>query len=216
MANSSILFITSGSTDDAAVDDSEYVDPRYTDARISGEIFTIGYGLRSVPQFFEVLRERGVTHLIDVRTTPYSRYTPDFNREALIRTVDDWGIRYVHMGETLGGRPNSPTCYDDEGRVVYALVEQTSFFRRGIGQLGLAIRHENRVVCLMCSEGKPQDCHRTKLIGKFLWERGVSVKHITETNEVVDQPTAFSRIFSGQQTLFDEPLRSRKQYRGNR
>ncbi len=74
-------------------------------------IYTIGYGSRSIEQFIEVLQQHEIAYLIDVRSAPYSRYKPEFSKEALEAKLQQHRIRYVFMGDTLGGHPDDETCY---------------------------------------------------------------------------------------------------------
>ena len=74
-------------------------------------IYTIGYGSRSIEQFIEVLQQHEIAYLIDVRSFPYSRYKPEFSKEALEVKLQQHRIRYVFMGDTLGGHPDDETCY---------------------------------------------------------------------------------------------------------
>ncbi|MBB6053902.1 DUF488 family protein [Armatimonas rosea] len=180
---------------------------------VTTEVWSVGYGNRSRDEFFRLLERYEITHLVDVRTMPYSRRMPDFNREELERQAARYGIRYLHMGEELGGRPSDPSCYDSQGHVVYQLVEQAHFFRRGITKLLKAAEHSDRRVCMMCSELKPQDCHRTKLIGQHLWQKGVALRHISESGALLEQAEVMRRIMGDQEDLFGGDLRSRKSYR---
>lgn len=84
------------------------------------------------------------------------------------------------MGDTLGGRPKDPTCYDAEGKIDYELVKTKDFFRRGMERLKTAY-DKGLDIAIMCSESKPQDCHRTLLIGEVLSAEGIVLKHIDET-----------------------------------
>lgn len=82
------------------------------DSRAGPLILTIGYGKRSLEETIRILHERQVEFLIDVRSVPWSRYRPEFTREALRPVIEAAGIRYVFMGEELGGRPDDDACYD--------------------------------------------------------------------------------------------------------
>jgi uncharacterized protein (DUF488 family) len=66
-------------------------------------LYTIGYGAREIDAFIDVLRAYEIVYLIDIRSRPYSRYKPDFSKEALAGHLEEAGIRYVFMGDTLGG-----------------------------------------------------------------------------------------------------------------
>lgn len=175
-------------------------------------IFTIGYGDRSIDEFIDVLRQHNLDYLIDVRSAPYSRFKPEFSKDALERALRQQGIRYVFMGDTLGGRPNDPDCFVD-GKVDYELVKSKHFYQTGIGRLQTAFDRHLRVV-LMCSEGKPEQCHRSKLISATLESLSIPVVHIDENDQEQSQETIILRLTDGQLSLFGEPeFHSRKRYR---
>jgi uncharacterized protein (DUF488 family) len=177
-------------------------------------IYTIGYGARDIDAFIAALRRYGITYLIDVRSRPYSRFKPEFSREALEARLREAGIRYVFMGDLLGGRPDDTDCYDAEGKVDYTKVSEKEFYLAGIERLAKA-QAQGLPVSLMCSEGKPEMCHRTKLIGKTLVQRGIPVAHIDETDELIGQDAVLSRLTGGQPSLFGDDLlpgTSRKRY----
>jgi uncharacterized protein (DUF488 family) len=82
-------------------------------------VYTIGYGTREIDAVITLLRRYRINYLIDIRSKPYSRYKPDFSKDKLEEHLKQAGIRYVFMGDSLGGRPDDPACYDDEGRVAH-------------------------------------------------------------------------------------------------
>ncbi len=174
-------------------------------------IYTIGYGARTVNQLLDVLRAHQIAFVIDVRSAPYSRYKPDFNKDALQREIQTHQIRYTYMGDTLGGRPNDPSCYTD-GKVDYDKIKQKEFYQQGIRRLEQAYAQQLRVV-LLCSEGKPENCHRSKLIGETLTGLGITVMHIDENEQLVDQAAVLARLTAGQLSLFgSHGFTSRKRY----
>lgn len=175
-------------------------------------IYTIGYGARTMDDFLRVLKTHDITYLIDVRSAPYSRYKPEFSKDALEGHLREAGIRYVYLGDRLGGQPDDPTCYAD-GKVVYDEVKQRPFFQEGLARVEAAFRRRLRVA-LMCSEGKPQQCHRSKLIGQALTERGIPVNHIDEHDALISQDDVIAELTDGQLSLFgDLDFTSRKRYR---
>jgi len=179
-----------------------------------GPVFTIGYGARDIDAFVAALRQYAIGFLLDVRSRPFSRYKPDFSKEALDSHLRRAGIRYVFMGDTLGGRPDDPTCYDAEGKVDYTEVEERAFFQTGLDRVASAHAQGLRVA-LMCSEGKPENCHRSKLIGKSLAARGIPVLHIDENGALLAQEDVLARLTGGQPSLFGDDLLpggSRKRY----
>lgn len=177
-------------------------------------IYTIGYGARDMESFVSLLKAHDIGYLLDVRSRPYSSYKPEFSQEALAATLAEHDIQYVFMGDTLGGRPDDPDCYRD-GKVLYKKVARKPFYHEGIARLQEASRRQIAVV-LMCSEGKPEQCHRSKLIGRTLDDDGIPVLHIDENDRLITQHDVWLRYNKGQPSLFGDDFRqltSRKRYR---
>ncbi|MGB3715865.1 MAG: DUF488 domain-containing protein [Candidatus Promineifilaceae bacterium] len=176
-------------------------------------IYTIGYGGRTVEAFLELLRRYNIAYLIDVRSKPYSRYQPDFTKQPLEDYLNAQDIRYVFMGDRLGGRPDDPNCYID-GKVDYERVRVQEFYLAGLERLEKAWRDGLGVV-LLCSERKPEQCHRSKLIGRSLTDQGIEVIHIDENDDIVSQEEIMMRVIGPQPSLFGpdfHKLTSRKRY----
>lgn len=174
-------------------------------------VYTIGYGARDVEALVAALRSHSISTLVDVRSAPYSRYKPEFSKEALERELKRAGIHYVYLGDALGGRPADPDCYVDD-KVDYERVKSKAFYQAGIARVQSAWQRGVRFV-LMCSEGKPEQCHRSKLIGESLAALGVPVAHIDENDELRSQEEVIERLTGGQLPLFgDYEFTSRKRY----
>jgi uncharacterized protein (DUF488 family) len=179
----------------------------------TSSILTIGYGARSLDEFLDVLGENGVAYLVDVRRWPRSRYKPDFSRPTLEPALAERGIIYVHMGEELGGRPDDPGSYV-EGHVDYELVAESEPFRAGLARLR-TIHEKQLPAVLMCSEGKPELCHRSTLIGEALAKEGIVISHIDPDGTLISHPEVMLRITGPQLSMGADlapPLRSRKKY----
>ena len=174
-------------------------------------LHTIGYGARSLDELVAVLKNYRIEYLLDVRSSPYSRFKPEFTKEALEAALKTRGIRYVFVGDTLGGQPRDPDCYTD-GKVDYEKVRQQPFFQAGLERLRKA--HEQHLrAALMCSEGRPEQCHRSKMIGEALAAAGIPVRHIDEDGQLLTQTHVMSRLTGGQLDFFGGPtLTSRKRY----
>ncbi len=158
-------------------------------------VFTIGHSNHSPGAFVELLLRHGVDEVVDVRSSPYSRYAPQFNHEALARTlggVGEGGIGYAFLGGELGGRPADRSCYDADGRVRYDRLADTDLFDDGIRRVMRSA--DERRVALMCTEKDPLDCHRTLLVARTLIERGVAVEHILSDGSVESQDAAMDRL----------------------
>ena len=139
-------------------------------------LFTIGHSNHSAEHFFGLLRQHGIDVLVDVRSQPYSQYSPQFNRESLKPAVLGGGLQYLFMGEELGGRPAELDCYDDDGHVLYSKLSQSPRFLRGIDRVEKGI--EKYRVALMCSEEDPTVCHLFLLNARVLADRGAALQHI--------------------------------------
>jgi uncharacterized protein (DUF488 family) len=178
---------------------------------VTGEICTLGYGARSLDEFLSILRGRHIDCLVDVRTAPYSKFKPEFAREFLRHAVERCGIRYLFLGDALGGQPQDPTCQTG-GKVDYDKVRAKSFFLAGLDCLRTALAQGQRLA-LMCSEGRPEHCHRSKLIGQALAADGIPVVHIDEDGRVLTQQQVIDRLTQGQLDLFGPPsFTSRKRH----
>ena len=174
-------------------------------------LFTIGYGARSLDAFISALKTNQIEYLIDVLTSPYSKFKPEFSREFLQYHVEQAGIRYLFMGDTIGGQPKDRECYAD-GKVDYDKVRILPLFQQGIERLRKAFEQQHRVA-LMCSEGRPEQCHRSKLIGEVLVAAGIPVSHIDEDDALVTQTQVIDRLTKGQMDLFGQAsFTSRKRY----
>ncbi|KAI9440247.1 hypothetical protein F5148DRAFT_989077 [Russula earlei] len=156
-------------------------------------IYTIGHGTRKIDEFVNVLKNFGIQYLVDVRSRPYSKFNPQFNRDDLAHSLSLHGITYVFMGDTLGGRPPGSGCYTNEGKVDYEKVKTKAFFQKGIERLQVAY-NKSIPLAIMCSESKPSECHRSRLIGQVLAAEQIIVHHIDEKNTVKTQAEVISEV----------------------
>ena len=155
-------------------------------------VFTVGHSNHSPHVFLALLRKHYVDEVVDVRSLPSSRYTPQFNHDILNGALDQAGIGYVFLGGELGGRPMDRSCYDVDGRLNYDRLANTDLFYDGIRRIVRAA--DERRVAVMCSEKEPLDCHRTLLIAKVLEERGVAVEHILADGSVEKNDATMDRL----------------------
>ena len=176
----------------------------------AGKVMSLGQGARTIDAFLAELRGHGCTYLIDVRSVPRSSFRPEFSRDQLEGALTGGDLRYVFMGDLLGGRPDDPSCYID-GHVDYTRCQQRPFFQRGIARLKAA-HEQGLTVCLMCSEGDPSQCHRSKLIGVALAAIGIEVEHIQPAGGIATQAQVIAEITGGQSSLFGEQFQSRRAY----
>jgi uncharacterized protein (DUF488 family) len=159
-------------------------------------LYTIGHGNRQPEDFLLLLKGFGIEYLIDVRSQPYSKFNPKFNQKELKYFLEQNDIKYVFMGESIGGRPKDRTCYDAEGKVNYEVVQTKNFFREGLERLKTAYAKDINVA-IMCSESKPCECHRSKLIGRALNVENIVLEHIDEHGKLKDQATVINELNKG-------------------
>lgn len=138
-------------------------------------IYTIGHSNVDAKKMIALLKAHGIELVLDVRSSPYSRFSPQFNRETLAGTLSEEGIQYEYAGRRLGGRPSDAGCYDGH-RVLYGEVASREWYREAIDRL-LELAGEQRTA-VMCAEEDPRGCHRHLLIAQTLVARGVKVAHI--------------------------------------
>lgn len=154
---------------------------------------TIGHSTHAATKLVELLRRHDITAVADVRSQPYSRMNPQFNREELRSRLKAVGIDYVFMGRELGARTEDRSCYID-GKVQYDLLARTALFQEGLERVAQgSARHR---IALMCAEKDPLVCHRTILICRHLVLRGLGVQHILENGGVETHDASMTRLMS--------------------
>jgi uncharacterized protein (DUF488 family) len=149
---------------------------------MENSILTIGHSSRSWPEFESLLKSNSVTAVADVRSSPYSRLAPHFNRNDLKQSLKINGISYVFLGKELGGRPEIPDLYS-HGIADYEKMSRSDLFNEGIDRVIKGARKHR--IALMCAEHNPEDCHRCLLVGRRLHDLGVCVTHIVDLHNQV-------------------------------
>jgi uncharacterized protein (DUF488 family) len=155
-------------------------------------IYTIGHSNHPIERFTDLLQQHDIAAVADVRSTPYSRFNPQFGREKLQSALASVGIRYVFLGEELGARSRDPACCDGEGRVSYAKLAATELFQRGLERLKGGMGEYR--IALMCAERDPLECHRTILVARELVRAGVPVMHILVDGSLEAHEDAMKRL----------------------
>jgi len=141
-----------------------------------GTVYTIGHSSHSFEAFAGLLAGHDIEVVVDTRSSPYSKFAPQFDRAALQRDLPASAVKYLFLGDQLGGRPRGEEYYDDAGRVLYGKRTSAPAFMTGIERLERGIARFR--VALMCGEEDPAHCHRRLLIGRVLVERGHELLHI--------------------------------------
>lgn len=156
---------------------------------MSSVIYTIGHSTRTLEEFVTLLRQVGITLLVDVRSTPRSRAMPQFNIDTLPDALAAEGIGYRHL-RSLGGRRHhprgAPPSHNGYWRVQafrnYADYAETDEFRAGLDELRELGQRER--CAIMCAEAVWWRCHR-RIIADYLLAGGTRVEHIMGEGKLV-------------------------------
>lgn len=162
-------------------------------------LYTIGHSKHPIEKFIGLLKLHGIEVVADVRSNPMSRFNPQFNRKKLEAELQEHQIKYVFLGQGLGGRPTGEQFYDEKGFILYHLMAQSTAFTTELSELMELTKTAQ--VAAMCSEEDPNTCHRRLLIGKALFNSDVEVtlKHIRGTGAIEEE------IGNSAQGLLDLP-----------
>jgi uncharacterized protein (DUF488 family) len=155
------------------------------------KIFTIGHSIHTTEEFIGLLNRHAITAVGDVRSSPYSRFNPQFNRETLQKDLIESRIAYVYLGDCLGPRSDDPACYIN-GKAAYNLIAKTGLFEQGINRLKKGM--EQHTIALMCSEKDPVSCHRMILVCRHLKDHEVQILHILEDGSLETNEAAEKRL----------------------
>jgi uncharacterized protein (DUF488 family) len=148
------------------------------------QVLSIGHSTLDYEQFVARLKAAGITAVADVRTSPFSRNFPQYNRETLKEALAQDDIAYVFLGKELGGRPKGREYYTD-GIADYEKMATADTFRAGLDRIEQGVRKYR--IAIMCSELNPLDCHRCLLVGRALAGRGLTIGHILSDGQIVRQ-----------------------------
>ncbi len=170
------------------------------------ELFTVGHSNHDIERFLDLLEANGITAICDVRSSPYSRHNPQFNRELLQASLKKRNIAYVFLGKELGPRSDDPGCYVD-GKVQYSRLAASENFRSGMERLKAGMKRYR--IAMMCAEKDPIGCHRMILICRALRGEPVAIHHILESGSIEDLRSSEQRLLIElklpQLRLFENP-----------
>lgn len=137
-------------------------------------LYTIGHSNHQLTDFRNLLLKYGIDCIVDVRSIPASKYSPQFNKETLQGFLRSYDMDYQFFGYEFGARRND--SFNDSGFVDFELTVQTALFQEGVQKLIPLLEKKN--IALMCSEADPLECHRFSLVGRYYHEEGLDVNHI--------------------------------------
>ena len=156
-------------------------------------VLTVGHSNHTIEKLVALLKAHDVTAVADVRSSPFSRFSPHFNRVPLQQALKDNEIAYVFLGAELGARSKDPTCYQ-HGKVQYDRLAQTDLFKAGLRRVVQGA--ESYRLVILCAEKEPLACHRTILVARELERLGVHVSHILADGRIETHEAAIRRLFA--------------------
>jgi uncharacterized protein (DUF488 family) len=173
---------------------------------MSEAIYTVGHSTHSIEKLLALLAQHAITAVCDVRSQPYSRLNPQFNREPLRNALKSAGIAYVPLGKELGARTDDINCYCN-GRVQYDRLAHTENFQHGLKRVKEGCRTHR--IALMCAERDPLQCHRTILVARHLMSDGIPVRHILADGQIEEHEQTIARLVSNLRLPTDDIFMSK-------
>lgn len=143
-------------------------------------LFTIGHSNQTFEEFLQMLQSQQINVVVDVRSIPASKYTPQFNKEPLSASLKRNNIAYLHFGEEFGARRTD--ALDEFNNVNFEKAVTTENFQKGVERILNGLQKGYRI-SFMCSEANPLECHRFALVSRYFFEHGINVIHIMRDKE---------------------------------
>lgn len=158
--------------------------------------YSIGYGNRQFADFMSLLFQYNIHTVVDIRSSPFSRFQPHYNRTSLENELPRHGIQYLYQGEHLGGKPKAEMFYHRSGALNHDLISITKAYQNAIDDV-LHLATGNSNISFLCSELNPNSCHRKTLVGETFFKRGIVVNHINEKGGISkhQQNNPFQTLF---------------------
>lgn len=148
------------------------------------KLYSVGHSNQSLDEFFELLNVHGINCIIDVRSVPASKYSPQFNQESLKYYLKGRGVLYLHFGDEFGARRTD--CLDENGQVDFERTVETPLFQRGVERVMKGLER-GYYIAFMCSEANPLECHRFSLVSRYFYDQGLDIQHILKDASLASQ-----------------------------
>ena len=177
-------------------------------------IYTIGYsGFPDVEDFISALKQHGIQILIDVRSSPFSAYYENYNKDMLAHTLQKNGIYYANYARQFGARQEDRSFYKN-GRLDFETFSQSEQFLEGVQ----SVERSRAVIAFMCAEKHPTECHRAILVTRAFSERGHEIVHIKPGGVTLSQSDIEQELLEkyfpdrAQTSLFEETPKTEAEY----
>ena len=162
--------------------------------RSCSPLYTVGHSNLDFLPFVKLLKDYCVDLLMDVRSQPRSSRFPQFSQPGFDKMIEDAGIGYLFLGEELGGRPDDPDAYRQDGVVDYRARRKSYAFQAGVERV---LNELQRASCaLLCAEEDPLECHRFLMICPELVRMGIRPLHIRKGSQIESQEDAENRLLA--------------------
>ena len=150
------------------------------------EIYTIGHSNYTVERLIDMLRHYNINCVVDIRGTPYSKYNIQFDKDTIKYTLTKAGFVYIYMGEELAAKRVRKVSYNSEGYSDFKEVINEEEFIRGIERLKTGYSKGYKIELLGAMQD-PIRCHRSILVGRYLRDNNINVKHILDDYSIASQ-----------------------------
>ena len=147
-------------------------------------LYSIGHSSQTQEEFLALLTLYRINCIVDVRSVPASKYSPQFNQETLRYFLKSHGIQYLHFGDEFGARRTD--SIDESGQVNFEQAVKTPLFQQGAARLMKGLE-KGYQIALMCSEADPLECHRFSMVSRYFYDQGIDVQHILKDGTLASQ-----------------------------
>lgn len=164
-----------------------------TDGSDNTKLLTLGHSTHPIERFIALLKGANATAVADVRSSPYSRYSPQYSKDALRGALSEAGIAYTFLGKEFGARSADPSCYRN-GKVQYSKLAQSALFADGMQRVFEGLKKYR--IAFVCAEKDPIECHRALLVARAFSNKGNSVSHIHSDGTLESHASLESRLLA--------------------
>ncbi len=180
-------------------------------------LYTIGHSQHKTEYFIEMLKVYRINYVLDVRSTPYSQFASDYNKENIKKVLSNVGIQYGFMGRYFGARQEDRNLYTDEGYLDFERTRRSIPFQVGMQNVMKGVQLGYKIA-LMCTEKDPMECHRAIMVARTFYENGLDVQHILWDKTLQSHAVLNKRLLDlyypdrNQMSLFFEDNKSEEEY----
>lgn len=153
---------------------------------MSNTLYSIGHSNQTQEEFLALILVHDVNCIVDVRSVPASKYSPQFNLENIRSFLLANNVQYLHFGEEFGARRYD--SIDENGQVNFEMAVKTPAFISGTLRI-LRGMERGYNIAFMCSEADPLECHRFALVSRYFHDTGIVVQHILKDAKLASHET---------------------------